>query len=149
MKKKMFIPSIHSPSNRIRMHRNPLNPHPLPFPNKPPLPIHLPLLQPPQRLHPLLPNHPPKHRILPIQMRRGPIRDEELAPVRVGPFVRHGHDPARVVAQRGADLVFEVGAPDRGAGFRGGAGGGAGLDHEGGEGAVDGGVGVGVGGAEG
>lgn len=129
------------------MHRNPLNPHPLP--HHPPLPIHLLRLQPPQRLHPFLPNHPPKNRILPIQMRRRPIQNEELAAVRVGPFVRHGHDSTRVVAQGRADLVFEVGAPDRGAGFRGGGGGGAALDHEGGEGAMEGGQGVGVGGAEG
>ena len=53
------------------------------------------------------------------------------------------------MAQGRADLVFEVGAPDRGADFRGGGGRGAGLDHEGWQGAVEGGGGVGVGGAEG
>ncbi len=51
--------------------------------------------------------------------------------------------------QRRADLVFEVGAPDGGAGFGGGGGGGAGLDHEGGDGAVEGGEVVEIGGAEG
>lgn len=54
-----------------------------------------------------------------------------------------------MVPQGGADLVLEVGAPDGGAGFWGGVGGGAGLDHEGGDGAVEGGEVVGGGGAEG
>jgi len=126
------------------MHRHPLNHHPLPHP---PLPIHLPPLQPIQRLHPT--NHPPKHRIPPIQMRRGRIAYKELAPIGLRPFIRHADDTTRVVPQGRADLVFEIGAPDGGAGFGGGGGGGAGLDHEGGDRAVEGGGGVEVGGAEG
>jgi len=47
------------------------------------------------------------------------------------------------------DLVFKVGAPDGGAGFGRRRGGGAGLDHEAGDGAVEGGGIVEAGGAKG
>lgn len=126
------------------MNRNPPNNHPLPRSR---LPIDLHLLQPPQRrLRPL--NNPPENRILPIQMRRCAVRDEELTPVGAGPAIGHADGAARVVAQRGADLVVEGGVPDRGAAFA-GAGWVAGLDHEAWDGAVEGGGGVVGGGAEG
>lgn len=94
---------------RIRMYSNPLNLDPL---HRPILPIDLHRLQFIQRrIHPL--NDPPEHRILPIQMRRAPIRDEELTPIRAGPPIRHAYDPARIMAQRGPNLVLEVRVPDR------------------------------------
>lgn len=115
------------------MYRNPLNPN---LPLRPILPIHLLRLQPLQRLLALLPQHPPKNRIQPIKMRRLVQQYKELAPVRVGALVRHRDDPARGVAKARAELVREGAAPDGEAGFgvRGGrVGGGAGLDHEGGD----------------
>lgn len=113
------------------MNRNPRNNDPLP---RPPLPIDLHLLQPPQRrIRPL--NDPPKNRILPIQMRRRAVRDEELTPVGARPAIGHADGAARVVAQSGADLVVEGRVPDGGAAFA-GAGGVTGLDHEAWDGAV-------------
>ena len=117
------------------MHRDFLNPHHIPL--HPPLLIHLPRLQLGQRRQPLLPNDPAENRILPVQMRRRSVRDEELTPVRPRPFIRHRHDPAHVMSQGRTDLVLEIGAPYRGTGFRGGGCGGAGLDDEGWEGAVE------------
>lgn len=102
------------------------------------LPIHLDALQLPQRRQPLITNDMPKHGILPIQMRRLVQRDEELTPVRAWSLVRHANDAACVVSQGRADLVLEGLGPDGGAAF--GLGGGrAGLDHEGGYEAVEGG----------
>ena len=54
-----------------------------------------------------------------------------------------------MMSQRRTYLVFEIRAPDRGAYFWGGGCGGAGLDHEGWDGAVEGGRIVETRGAEG
>lgn len=95
------------------MYSNALNLDPL---HRPILPIDLHGLQSIQRgIHPL--NDPPKHRILPIQMRRAPIRDEELTPIRARAPIRHADYAARIMAQRSPDLVLEVCVPDRGPAF--------------------------------
>lgn len=68
--------------------------------------------------------------------------DKELTPVCAWAFVGHGYHAALRVLQGGLDLVLEIGAPDTaatfwvigGRGFRGCAG----LDHEGGDEAVEG-----------
>jgi len=112
------------------------------------LPIDLNLLHLPQRQQPLLPQHMRKHRILPIQMRRLVQADEKLTAIRAGPLVGHADDAARIVSQRGPDLVLEGLGPDGIAAF--GRGGGcAGLDHEVGDEAVEGRGVVVAGGAEG
>lgn len=68
-----------------------------------------------------------------IEMGRLVERDEELRAVRAGPFIGHGDHAAGAVAKGGSDLVVECAAPDRLAALgvlRGRMGGGAGLDHE-------------------
>ena len=129
------------------MHRNLLNPHYLTL--HPPFFIHLLRFQLLQRRQSSITNHPAKHRVLPIQMRRRSIRYEELTTIRIRPPIRHRHYPARIMSQRRTNLVFEFCAPDRGAYFGGGGCGGAGLDHEGWKGAVEGRRIVETGGAEG
>jgi hypothetical protein len=103
--------------------------------------------------HLLALQHLPKHRILPIQMRGRGKRNEELAPVRIRPFVRHADYAARIVAQRRAYFVFKElvrcvvdGCGGFGFGVRCGA---ASLDHEVWDEAVEGGGVVEGGGAEG
>jgi hypothetical protein len=80
--------------------------------------------------------------VLPIEVGCGRKGDEELAAVRVGAFVGHAHNPPRIVAQGGADLVLEQvvdGVVDGGGGLGLGVGGGrAGLHHEAGDHAVEG-----------
>ena len=115
------------------MYRNPLNPQ---LPLGPILPINLLALQLLQRLLALLPQHPPKDRIQPIQMRGLVQQYKELASVRVGALIRHGNNAARGVSEAGAEFVREGAAPYREAGFRvrgGRVRWGAGLDHEGGD----------------
>ena len=63
----------------------------------PPFLIHFSRLQFPQRRQPVIANHPAKHRILPIQMRRLSVGDEELTTVRIWPLIRHRHYSARIV----------------------------------------------------
>ena len=129
------------------MHRNPLNPHCVSL--HPSFFIHLLRFQSMQRRHPFITNHPAEYRVLPIQMRRRSIRDEELTPIRIWAFIRHGNYPTRIVSQRRANLIFEIGAPDWGADFRRSWCGRASLDHEARDGAVERRGIVGGGGAEG
>lgn len=114
------------------MHRNPLDAHPL---LRATLLIHLALLQPPQRLKALLPQHLAENGVQPVQMRRLVKRDEELRAVRPGALVGHGHDAALRVLQRWLDFVTEDPAPDAATAFGvvgwGGDSGRAGLRHEG------------------
>lgn len=129
------------------MHRDFLYPHRLSL--HPPFLIDFPRFQFPQRRQPIITNYPAKHRILPIQMWRLSVGDEELTPVRIRPLIRHRHYSARIVSQRRADLIFEICAPDRGADFRGGGCWGAGLHHEGWKGSVEGRAIIGARGTEG
>lgn len=167
--------------------------HLLPFLrlHHPPFLIHLGLrlLQPRQRISPFILRiqiqHLPKHRALPIQMRRRRERHEELAPVDSGTgrvlapgrgavldrAGGHGEDAARVVPERGeVDLLVQGGRVvdggaalgdvegEHGAGGCAGGGGGGGrgaegdvatLDHETRDEAVERGVVVCAGSAEG
>jgi len=82
-----------------------------------------------QRHQSLIPNHMPKHRILAIQMRCLVKTYEELAAICTWSLIRHADDTARMVAERGPDLVFKRGLPDGDTAF-GLRGGRAGLDHE-------------------
>ena len=73
------------------------------------------------------------------QMRTLPIRDEELARIRILAFIRHGEDAALVELERAVEFVFEVLGPVRFPALA-GAGGVAALDHEAGDVAVEEGV---------
>lgn len=123
------------------MHTHPLNPPPRR--NRPPLPINLQRLQPPQRNPPFIPNNPPKHCIQAIQMRRLIQRHEKLRPIRARSFIRHAHRAPLTVFQARPNLILECFVPD---GFSAlgivgrGMSGGAGLDYEVGDEAVEGGV---------
>ena len=79
--------------------------------------------------------------MFPIQPGRRRQRNKKLAPIRIGPRIRHAQNPRPGVLERGVDLVSEGGAPG---GFPAAAGarGVAGLDHEARDHAVDGDVGV-------
>lgn len=117
---------------RVRMDRHPRNLHPFLGPM---FPIDLQRLQLRQRrIAPL--NHATKDGILPVQMRRRRVRDEELTPVRPRAAVRHADDAAPVVPQAGPDFVLELALPDRRAAFA-FAGRVARLHDEAGDGPVD------------
>lgn len=133
----------------IRVNSNPLDLYRL---LRPVLPIHLHPLHLPQGLEPLVAEHAPEHGIQAVEVRRLVEQDEELAAVCVGTLVGHGDDAARRVAEGRAELVGEGLVPDGAARlgvFGGRVGGPAGLDHEGGDEAVEGGAIVVAGGAEG
>ncbi len=72
-----------------------------------------------------------------IEVRSGPVEDEELRGVGVFPFVCHGYYSARVVGERAVKFVFEGFVPDGGTAAA-GAGGIAALEHEIADGAVEG-----------
>ncbi len=130
------------------MDSNPFNDHLLP-PGHPALGVDFARLQFPQGLQALVPEHAAKDGILPVQMRGGGIADEELTPVRVvDALIGHADDSTRMMAQRGPDLVGEGTGPDGGARFGRPGGRRPGLDHEGWDGPVEGGVVVEGGGAE-
>lgn len=79
-----------------------------------------------------------------VQVRRLVEHDKELGAVGAGPLVGHGDDAAVGMAQRGPNLVVKGAAPDGAAALgvlgRRGLGGPAGLDHELGDEAVEGGL---------
>lgn len=56
-----------------------------------------------------------EHGVVAVEVRLLGVGDEELAPVGVGPAVRHRHHPAGVVLERLPELVGELLPPDRGA----------------------------------
>lgn len=122
------------------MHCDPLNPHLLQWPV---LLIHLHALDFGQRREALVPEQLPKDGVQPVQMRRGGKGDKKLAAVGVGALVGHAEDAPLVVLQPGADLVFEGraidGASALGVVRRTRVSGRAGLRHEGGDYAVEGG----------
>ena len=67
----------------------------------------------PNRIHDLHPIHDlPEDRVLPVQMRRRPQRDEKLAAVGVRPAVGHAQHPFRGMRQAGVELVRELAAVD-------------------------------------
>ena len=55
-----------------------------------------------------------EHGVVAVEVRLLGVGDEELAPVGVGPAVRHRHHPAGVVLERLPDLVGELLPPGRG-----------------------------------
>ena len=115
--------------------------------------IHLDLFHLCQRRKPFVANDLSKHGVQPIQMRRFIKRQEKLRTIRARALVGHGHDAALAVAQRRTDLVFKGASPDGAAALgvlgRAWVRGAAGLDHEAGNQAVEGGLVVVAGCAEG
>ena len=72
-----------------------------------------------------------------IEVRGGPVEDEELRCIGIFAFVGHGEDSARVVGEGGVEFVFEGFGPDGGAAAA-GASRIAALEHEIPDGAVEG-----------
>jgi hypothetical protein len=82
-----------SPSHLPTLHNTNIMHGPIPLGRIRPDLLHLP--------HDVLPlHHPPKHNMLPIQKWRRRTRNEELAPIRIRPAVRHGQQKGRVVLVR-------------------------------------------------
>jgi hypothetical protein len=92
----------YSSSKGVRMYRDLGNLHAL---RRSRLLVHGNLLQLIQHILPL--QNLPKYRILPIEMRRGREGDEELAAITVHALVRHADDAAGVVSQRWPDLILK------------------------------------------
>ena len=82
--------------------------------------------------------------MFPIQPRRRRQRDKELTPVCIRPAVRHAQDTGAGVFERRGDLVAKVPVGvvvEDGLAAAAGAGGVAGLEHEGGDDSAEGGGG--------
>ena len=74
--------------------------------------------------------------MLPIQPRRRRQRNKELTPIRIRTAIRHTEDAGAGVFEGGGDLILEFVAVDGGAAAA-GARWVAGLEHEGGDDAVE------------
>lgn len=126
---------------------------------RPILLVNIHLLHPLERPTLLSPReHPPKDSVLSIQMFRILKRNKELTRIRSGSFIGHAqHTPCAVPQRQRLDLILEVLTVNRAAAFRNGIALGvswgegcvAPLDHEVFDNAVEGGIVVRTGGAEG